>query len=216
MQTWLVNRIFVAVVLMTAARSVAGDWPQWHGPTRDCRLPEGEPTPSSLSPDLKAVWKIAVGGGFSSPVVAGDKLVYLDEDGKQEIAHLIDARTGKAVWHVPFADRFEDEWGPGPRSTPLIDGDRVYAQSCNGEFRCLSLADGKVIWDFDTVRDYETVNHVLATGGSLNGPGAVVVGGMLFVNSGYARLGSIPGNVLLAFSVVAKSLKKRVAADGTG
>jgi len=54
------------------------------------------------------------------------------------------------------------------------------------------------------VREYQTVNGVRATGGSLNGPGAVAVDGMLIVNSGYARLGSIPGNVLLAFSVDGK------------
>ena len=77
----------------------------------------------------------------------------------------------------------------------------VFSGSLDGHLRAYSAEEGKTIWDFDTVREYETVNGVRAVGGSLNGPGAVVVGGMLFVNSGYARLGSIPGNVLLAFSV---------------
>ena len=56
------------------------------------------------------------------------------------------------------------------------------------------------MWDFDTVRDYDTVNKVSARGGSLNGPGPAIAGGVLVVNSGYAANG-IPGNVLLAFSV---------------
>jgi len=154
MQARFAAPILFSVVLGIATPSVAGDWPQWHGPTRDCRVPAGEPTPSSLPADLNAVWKIAVGGGFSSPVVAGGKLVYLDENGKQEVAHLIETKTGKAIWNLPFADRFEDEWGAGPRSTPLIDGDRVYVQSCNGEFRCLSLADGKVIWGTSFEEDF--------------------------------------------------------------
>src|ERR1044071_7339989 len=110
MQTALVHRIVFALALMIATRSAAGDWPQWHGPTRDCRVPEGEATPASLPSDLNAVWKISIGGGFSSPVVAGGKLVYLDENGKQEVAHLIEAKTGKEIWNVPFADRYEDEW----------------------------------------------------------------------------------------------------------
>jgi polyvinyl alcohol dehydrogenase (cytochrome) len=80
----------------------------------------------------------------------------------------------------------------------------VFSGSLDGHLRAYSAEEGKVIWDFDTVRDYQTVNGVRAAGGSLNGPGAVVAGGMLFVNSGYARLGSIPGNVLLAFSVDGK------------
>jgi len=57
-----------------------------------------------------------------------------------------------------------------------------------------------VLWDFDTAKDFETVNKVAAKGGSLDGPGPVVVGGMLFVNSGYAFFNGMPGNVLLAFT----------------
>ena len=80
----------------------------------------------------------------------------------------------------------------------------VFSGSLDGHLRAYSAEEGKVIWDFDTVREFQTVNGVRANGGSLNGPGVVVAGGMLFVNSGYARLGSIPGNVLLAFSVDGK------------
>jgi polyvinyl alcohol dehydrogenase (cytochrome) len=80
----------------------------------------------------------------------------------------------------------------------------VFSGSLDGHLRAYSAGEGKIVWDFDTVRNYQTVNGVRATGGPLNGPGGVVAGGMLFVNSGYARLGSIPGNVLLAFSVDGK------------
>ena len=58
--------------------------------------------------------------------------------------------------------------------------------------------------DFDTVREYETVNGVPARGGSLDGPGPVIAGGMMFVNSGYTVDGGLPGNVVLAFSVDGK------------
>ena len=74
--------------------------------------------------------------------MARGTLIYLDEDGVNETAHALDAATGKELWALPFATMFHDEWGAGPRSTPIIDGDRVYVQSCNGEFRCLGLADG--------------------------------------------------------------------------
>ncbi|HEY6212815.1 MAG TPA: hypothetical protein VIW45_11040, partial [Vicinamibacterales bacterium] len=60
----------------------------------------------------------------------------------------------------------------------------------------------KILWEFNTARAFDTVNGVTAKGGSLNGPGPVVVDGMLFMNSGYAYLGyGAPGNVLLAFGV---------------
>ena len=64
----------------------------------------------------------------------------------------------------------------------------------------IGTSDGKVLWDFNTMRDFETVNGVKARGGSIDGPGAVVAGGMVFVNSGYSRNGGVPGNVLLAFA----------------
>jgi polyvinyl alcohol dehydrogenase (cytochrome) len=58
-----------------------------------------------------------------------------------------------------------------------------------------------LLWDFDTAREYRTINGVAGKGGSLDGAGAVIVDGMVFVNSGYPRFGGLPGNVLLAFGV---------------
>ena len=58
-----------------------------------------------------------------------------------------------------------------------------------------------MLWDVETAKDYTTVNGVKAKGGSLDGAGPVVVGGMVFVNSGYPRFGGMPGNVLLAFGI---------------
>src|SRR5207244_9928192 len=80
-----------------------------------------------------------------------------------------------------------------PQAGTAIPG-VVFSGSIDGHLRAYSAQEGKILWDFDTVRDYQTVNGVRATGGSLNGPGAVVVGGMLFVNSGYARQGTIPAH----------------------
>jgi polyvinyl alcohol dehydrogenase (cytochrome) len=76
----------------------------------------------------------------------------------------------------------------------------IFSGSMDGHIRGFSAEDGKILWDFDTVREYQTVNGVTAKGGALDGPGAVVVKGMLFVNSGYSRFGGLPGNVLLAFA----------------
>ena len=76
----------------------------------------------------------------------------------------------------------------------------VFAGSNDGHVRALDARDGSVVWDFNTMREFDTVNGPKAKGGSIDGPGAVVVGGMVFVTSGYARNGGVPGNVLLAFA----------------
>ena len=167
------------VYALLATRLLGSDWPQWHGPTRDCRIPDGAACPASLPKDLKPIWKVPVGGGHSSPVAADGKLVYLDENGRNEVAHLLDATTGKEIWQTPFANRYQDEWGAGPRSTPFIDGDRVYAQSCDGEFRCLNLADGKAVWGISFDKDFgvkflgSKANEGTATRRGNNGSGVV-------------------------------------------
>jgi polyvinyl alcohol dehydrogenase (cytochrome) len=86
-----------------------------------------------------------------------------------------------------------------PAAVTAIPG-VVFSGSVDGHLRAFATEDGRVIWDVDTARDYQTVNGVRGKGGSLDGAGPVVAGGMLFVNSGYARNGGIAGNVLLAFA----------------
>ena len=63
----------------------------------------------------------------------------------------------------------------------------VFSGSLDGHLRAFSTEDGKVLWDFDTVRDFATVNGVKANGGGVDGPGAIVSGGTVYVGSGYAE-----------------------------
>lgn len=80
----------------------------------------------------------------------------------------------------------------------------VFSGSLDGHLRAYSTVDGQVIWDLDTLRDFETVNGAKAHGGSLNATGPTIAGGMMFVNSGYSQLTGMPGNVLLALTVDGK------------
>jgi polyvinyl alcohol dehydrogenase (cytochrome) len=115
--------------------------------------------------------------------------------------------TGEKIWFAPpivCGPAAKLGCSPAQSQAVTVIPGVVFSGSLDGHLRAYSAEEGKVLWDFDTVRDYQTVNGVRATGGSLNGPGAVVAGGMVFVNSGYARLGSIPGNVLLAFTIDGK------------
>jgi len=137
----------VLFAFLAAAATLHGrDWPQWRGPNRDGHVPPGSPEIVSLPRELKPVWKQPIGTGFSSPVVAGTALICADEQNHQETLHRLEAATGKEIWKTAFADAVGDEWGRGPRSTPFIDGDRIYFHSMNGEFRCFGLDDGKPRW----------------------------------------------------------------------
>jgi polyvinyl alcohol dehydrogenase (cytochrome) len=114
---------------------------------------------------------------------------------------------GKVRWSVPpHADSCGGRTGCNtgqPQAVSAIPG-VVFSGSLDGHLRAYDAESGRELWDVDTAREFETVNTVAARGGSLNGPGATVVGGMLFVSSGYGSLGFMPGNVLLAFSVDGK------------
>ncbi len=77
----------------------------------------------------------------------------------------------------------------------------VFSGSEDGHIRAYASRDGKVLWDFDTLQKFETVNKIEANGGTMDGGGPAIAGGMLFVNSGYGFLYGAPGNVLLAFGV---------------
>jgi polyvinyl alcohol dehydrogenase (cytochrome) len=76
----------------------------------------------------------------------------------------------------------------------------VFSGSVDGHLRAYSTADGKIIWDFDTAREFTTVNGISAKGGSMDAGGPVIGSGMVFVGSGYGQWGGMPGNVLLAFA----------------
>src|SRR5579859_7134339 len=104
-------RYLLAAVLISRSSfssCLSADWPQWRGINRDGRAADTEQFPSALSAEPKLVWRIEIGGGFSSPVVAGGKLVYQDVRNGKEIAHLIDAKSGKEIWSTPYAAEYQD------------------------------------------------------------------------------------------------------------
>jgi polyvinyl alcohol dehydrogenase (cytochrome) len=109
---------------------------------------------------------------------------------------------GAKVWHTP-APPCDDRSPCSPAQLAAVTAipGVVFSGSMDGHIRAYSAEDGKIIWQFDTAREFKTVNGVAARGGSLDVSGAVVAGGMVYVNSGYMFLGGMPGNVLLAFGL---------------
>ena len=162
------------------------------------------------------VWETRVSdggllGGIEWGFAADDTQVYVSISDAMEKAPgeaggvtALRIEDGELVWHAPPV---QDTCGsrPGchtaqPAAVTLIPG-VAFAGSLDGHLRAHSTDTGRVIWDFDTAREFVTVNGVEARGGALNGPGPTIVDGMLYVVSGYDSFGYMPGNVLLAFAV---------------
>ena len=118
--------------------------------------------------------------------------------------HAVRLDTGQRAWYAappsPTCGTSRGCNGALSAAITVIPG-VVFAGSNDGAVRGYSTKDGSIVWEFDTNRDFETVNGVAAKGGSINGPGPIVAGGMLYINSGYGSFGGRPGNVLLAFGI---------------
>jgi len=137
-------------VLVTAA--AAQDWPQLQGPGRD-----GVYTgPWSEKSGFRQVWKRSIGEGFSPAVVAGGRVIVYHRDGSQDKIESLDPATGKTQWTYAYTTTYRDSFGfsEGPRSTPTVDGDRVYAYSAEGLLHGVNLASGKGIWKLDARKEY--------------------------------------------------------------
>ena len=114
----------------------------------------------------------------------------------------VQLRDGERKWFTPLEPAPAMARHPGQDGPLTAIPGVVFSGGWDGVLRALSSADGHVIWEYNTVHDYDTVNGVPAKGGSMGAAGPVVVGGTLFTGSGYIGVkNGMPGNVLLAFSV---------------
>jgi polyvinyl alcohol dehydrogenase (cytochrome) len=120
--------------------------------------------------------------------------------------HAIDLKTGRIVWSSRPAVCPVSQAICSPAQSAAVTAipGAVFSGALDGHMRAYSSVDGSVVWDFDTAREFPTVNGKPAHGGSIDASGAAVAGGLVFVNSGYNEFGGMPGNVLLAFSVDGK------------
>ncbi len=146
--------LFCLALALTHSASAA-DWPGWRGPKRDGHVPPGSTMIEKLPTEPKVLWRVKVGEGLASPIVAGGKVFHLDNQAGQETVHALDAATGNELWSAPLDDAFKDsQSAAGPRCTPLFDGGRLYAQSCRGELQCLNALDGKLLWRVNYVTNF--------------------------------------------------------------
>ena len=189
----------IAFALLLTVPALAGDWPQWRGPLRTGHVPAGEAVPSTLPADPNVIWQVPVGDGFASPVVAGGRVFHLENENAKEVARAFDAATGKEIWKKTIFSSHRDGFGIGPRTTPVVDGERLFVQSAKGEFQCLNVADGALIWRTNFVEDFGAVytgEKGKAAGASRHGAtGSPIIDGENII----VQVGSEKGASVVAF-----------------
>lgn len=172
-----------AAALLVALPLLAADWPQWLGPNRNGRSPEKGLKLDWPAGGPKVLWRAEGGDGYSSVAVAGGRAITIVQrtTGKHQGQRVLalDAKTGETVWmSVPYP-LFKNQYGNGPRSTPTIDGERVYAQLATGELICLAADTGKLVWEVDLLKKFAVKNITWGLSAS-----PLVVGDLVFAVPG--------------------------------
>jgi outer membrane protein assembly factor BamB len=178
------------------------DWPQWRGPNRDGSAPS---EPRKPWPErLRQVWNVPVGEGHSSPVVAGKRVFQFARQQDDEVIAALDHDSGKTLWRQSYAAPYQMNFaatshGKGPKSTPVVAGERLYTVGISGILNCRDIATGKQIWSLDS------------KGSPLYGQASspIVDGGTLI-----ASVGPQNGGALTAFDAGTGKVKWRWSEDG--
>jgi polyvinyl alcohol dehydrogenase (cytochrome) len=175
----------------------------------------------ALTPNGKLIWQRRIGkggalGGVHWGMAADEKYVYatnadnlmaIDQTDSLVSAspgvYALEVKTGRLVWATPTpeCDTSAKACIQANSAAPTLVPGIVFAAALDGHLRAYSARDGKIVWDFNSVKHFETTDGIRGMGGAMDGPGPLIANGMLFVNSGYGWFGEMPGNLLLAFEV---------------
>ncbi len=187
--------MLVALLIVAAAslqdipdlgtRKAGVDWPTFLGPTGDGKSPEKGLRWPADGP--RKLWQRDLGESYGICSVYRGRVYQFDRAGNKAVLYCLNSETGKELWKFEYPSPYEDMYGyePGPRCSPVLDGDRVYLYGVEGMLHCLGAADGKEIWKKNTVQEFGVVQNFFGVGST-----PVVEGDLLIVQVG----GSPPGS----------------------
>lgn len=184
----------------------SGDWPQWRGPNRDGVSKEAGLLKQWPADGPSLIWKATgAGTGYSSLAIAGGRIYTMGVRGEREYVIAFDVATGKELWATAHGERYKDDRGDGPRGTPTVDGDRLYALGGNGDLSCIDTKTGRIVWAINLLQKFGGSNP---NWGISESP--LVIGDKVLVNAGG------PGASVIALSKKDGSLVWKSQSDEAG
>ena len=179
------NKILLAVAVLTfsvtsAVTINAQEWTQWRGPLRDGSV-SGKNVPSKWPESFARAWRVEVGEGYSSPVVAGGRVFVHSRRDPEEIISAINLADGKLIWEQKYQavfnkNQYAVQMAKGPNSTPLVMGNRLYTLGVTGIVNAWDTASGRLLWTRDFSKSIDTSKMFCGTAASpLAVDGRVVV-----------------------------------------
>lgn len=151
----IVQLLLLIGLLGWSAAPAGGEWPQWRGSNRDGVSGESGLLKQWPAEGPPLVWKTSVAGqGYSSLSISEGRIFTQGARGDREFVIAIDVATGKLLWETVSGRRFGNNRGDGPRGTPTLDGDRLYALGANGDLSCLEISTGRKIWAVNLLEEF--------------------------------------------------------------
>ena len=191
-QCWRRAAWLLALSWMIAEPTTAlgQDWSQWRGPQRDGKA-AAELLPNTMPAELERRWRVEVGVGYSSPVVAGDRVFLLTREADEEVVRSLDLSSGDALWRqsydVPYQmNASATRHGKGPKSTPAVSGGRLYVLGIDGILSCFDAEAGDLVWRRDFTGEYPATSPMYGASAS-----PLVDGGNVIVHVGGYHDGAI-------------------------
>jgi outer membrane protein assembly factor BamB len=194
--------------VLASARPAIADWPQWRGPNRDAVVSDAS-LPSMWPRALKEEWRVTVGVGHSSPVLANGRIYLFARQGEEEVLLCLDAVSGKEIWRSTQTIAYEMNpaamgHGKGPKSTPVVSAGNVCTFGISGVVSCHDTRTGKLKWRREFSRVYPNTSPLYGTAMS-----PVIDNGLLI-----AHVGGHDKGALTAFDVETGAVKWSNDADG--
>jgi outer membrane protein assembly factor BamB len=199
----LLAMLLVLLVETPVAAVIYDDWSQWRGPHRD-GVVSGAASPASWPERLNLRWKLTVGQGHSSPILAGGRLFVFTRQQDTEVASSIDPESGKVVWQQSYPAPYRmnpaaQAHGEGPKSTPVFADGRLYTFGIGGILTCWDASSGTVRWRKEFSKQYRETSPLYGTAMS-----PVVDRGMVI-----AHVGGQDSGALTAFDAQSGEVKWR-------
>jgi outer membrane protein assembly factor BamB len=203
-----INRLLIVMagllVLATSTNAFSQDWPQWMGTNRDGKV-SGFNVPKTWPDQLTPQWKVPVGLGDASPVMAGGKLYSFTRQGENEVILCLDVATGKELWQNKYPALAitgpASSQHPGPRSTPVIGEGKIITLGVGGVLSCLDAPTGNLVWrNEDFTKDLPAF---------FTGLSPMIINGMCVVHLGGKEKGEI-----IAFDLKTGTQKWKCESDG--
>ena len=133
----------------------AGDWPQWRGPNRDGKSPATGLLDQWPSDGPNLVWNITgLGNGYSTPAIVGDRIYILGSEGNREFLFALSADDGSQIWKYALGEKIDAGGFKGPKGTPTVDGNNLYAIGSDGTLACVDAESGESRWTRNLKSDF--------------------------------------------------------------